>query len=309
MSTTINTVKIDESEFKELTKELIENSMNGDDSPFTEMKEVLKDELDNATDLDDAQKAGIYSTFLRETFSEVNRQAMSTALEVLKTNASFTLERYNVEANYNAAMEDIRGKEENTKILAKNAILKDKELELAEIKKVNDTLAGLKLKAELKKQYGVEETHEITIGNGDDKYTPIVRDGVIYWYMVNDSGKFIATQEECDRVNEENDNDDAVFGTYTTTDYNVAVRGHASTTAIGSTVTNTVEPGAIDKQIQGYDQLDKKDLVKTLDEMYSMLINADSTENTEWIALSIKELLHSLSPTVLTREVVEYVAG
>lgn len=295
MSTVINTVKIDDGQFKELTKDLIENSVGGDNSPFMAMKDMLKEDLDKAVDLDATQKAGIYSSFLTSTFSDINKQAMSTALEILKTNASLSLDRYNVEATYNEKLQDTRNKAEQEKIYAKELMLKERELDLMEIKNVNEQVVGLKVKAELKKQYGVMESHEVSVGNGDDKYTPVIVGGVTHWYKTNDVGDLLANQEEVDRVNTANGNEDAVLGVYTTTDYTVAQRGTAVTTSIGSTVTDTMEPGAIDKQIIGYDKLNQKDMIKTLNEMASMFANAQVCAP-QWLPNAVKSLILKVEP-------------
>ena len=64
--TVIPTTEINKLEFKELVIDLLEDFVHGDTAPFKNVKSILEDYLDGATDLDSTQKAGIFSDWLKE---------------------------------------------------------------------------------------------------------------------------------------------------------------------------------------------------------------------------------------------------
>ena len=54
--TVIPTIEVNKVEFKELVVDLLEDFVHGDASPFKDVKPVLEDYLDGATELDATQK-------------------------------------------------------------------------------------------------------------------------------------------------------------------------------------------------------------------------------------------------------------
>ncbi len=243
-----NPPQIGESEFKELVKDLIENSISGDTSPFNEIREMLTEELDNATDLDASQKAGIYSDFLRDTFTDINKQSMQMAMELLKTNEDLNLKTYSIEAEYNLSKQ----KEDNMLveqgILNKDLQVKDAEIALANEKVYESQMAQKETRAKLKKQYGVVDT--VTYTTPDDGKTYAIHTDN-RWYETNSDGTWVLDGNQ-DKIP-------------------MLVTGQ---TPIVQELQNTVNPGAIDKQIEGYDKVNYKDLLKTYNENLSMLSNA-----------------------------------
>lgn len=165
-TTTLTSVlpEIDEGVFKELVKDLVSNTINGGDSPFSEVRSLLSDELANAVDLDANQKAGIYADFLKDAFAEVNKQSMNTALQILKTNEELKLQAYTTEANYNKTMQEFAnlGLQE-TGLGLDNQIKEAQILESAE-KVTNAKLTGLETLAKLHKQYGYPSATESGLG-------------------------------------------------------------------------------------------------------------------------------------------------
>ena len=240
--------KINESEFKELVKDLIENSISGDTSPFHEIKEMLTDELDNSPDLDENQKVGIYSDFLRDTFTDINKQAMQVAMELLKTNEELDLKTYSVEAEYNLSKQKEANMVVEQAILSKDVQVKDAEIALANEKVYESQMAQKEIRAKLKKQYGVVDT--VTYTTPDDGKTYAIHTDN-RWYETNSDGTWVL-----------DGNDDKIP---------MLVTGG---TPIVQELQNTTSPGAIDKQIVGYDKVNYKDLLKTYNENLSMLSNA-----------------------------------
>ena len=312
-TTTINMIAIDEARFKTLANDLVVNSIGGDGSPFNEMRTALRQELEIAEGLDAVQRAGIYSSFLKDAYRDINKQAMQTAFEILKSNEDYKLTRYKVEAEYNLAQQKLAEGIINQDILSKNSTLKDKELSLADEKIAGERMNRLETKARLHKQYGLMETTNFSIGDGTSNYTArTLADGSLEYYKTNASGALLATEDYVNQVNADNrqwnaDNEDAdpkkmdyVFGTMTTTEFGHAQRGSVNASSVGTTLQQVPNfQGAIDKQIAGYDKVNQKDLIKTLNELEGMLNNAQIECIPKWIAATTKELITLVEPNVV----------
>ena len=224
--TVIPTTEINKLEFKELVIDLLEDFVHGDTAPFKNVKSILEDYLDGATDLDSTQKAGIFSDWLKESYSDINKQVMGTAVEILKTNASLELERYGAQSGYNLQVAQEEKVRAEIDVLLKEDLNKAKEGLLLDQKLVNDKVAYMLEMAKLEKQYGY--------GNAGLDATL-----------------------------------DAALG--------------ASTT-----------DGALDKQIQGYDKLNMKDILKTMDEKAALMQNAKIPETLEEKKARV-ELIYAIS--------------
>ena len=211
--TTVPVTDINETEFTELVVDLLEDFVHGDASPFKDVKSVLEDYLDGAVDLDPTQKAGIFSDWLKSAYSDINKQAMGTALDILKTNSDLEYQRYAVEADYNlkvAQEEKVRA--EIDKLISDDANI-IKEGLLLDQKLLNDKVAYMIAMAQLQKQYGY---------------------------------------------------------------------GDASLdSALDLAMNASTNDGALDKQIAGYDKLNLKDMLKTMDEKAALMQNAKIPETLE----------------------------
>lgn len=152
--TVIPTIEIDKIEFKELVVDLLDDFVHGDASPFKDVKSVLEDYLDGAQDLDATQKAGIFADWLKEAYSDINKQAMSTALDLLKTNSSFELERYAAQSGYNLQLAQEEKVRAEILILGKDDLLKEKEIDALEQEILNKKVAYMEAMGRVHKQYG-----------------------------------------------------------------------------------------------------------------------------------------------------------
>lgn len=246
---TSNPGKISQSEFNELVRDLMENSITGDVSPFNNIKDLLNDELDNSPDLDPSQKAGVMSDFLRDTFMDINKQSMSMALEILKTNEELSLKSYSVESDYNLGLGKIDNMAAENDILLKSLQLKEQETALMNEKVLESQLNQLETRAKLKKQYGVVDILTYTAADPTKSYAEF-SDG--RWYEADPVTGVFVTDGEGNKIP-------------------MLISG---TSPITQELANTTEPGAIDKQIAGYDKVNYKDLIKTYNENIAMLSNA-----------------------------------
>jgi len=259
--TTITTPAISESGFKELTNELLNSLVNGDTSPFKDAQLLMADYLDNSDTLSDNQKASAYSEFLTNSYKEINSQAMTTAMDLLKSNEQLKLEKYKTEAEYNAARAGIDKTAAETALIDKNRLLADKNLAIAEKELAIKELQAVETRAKLKKQYGVVETSTQQIGDGTSSYKAYT-DGI--WYKIRTSDNAFVKAD----------------GTITTTP-NVdgvpaIITGSVTTSEV---LEDTTKPGAIDKQILGYDLVNIKDIIKTMDQKAALMQNAKQPEN------------------------------
>lgn len=224
------TLSINPTEFTELASDILDELVQGDASPFKDALEVMKDYLEDAQDLDPTQKAGILSDFLKDSYQQINQQALGTALELLKVNEQLTLDSYNTEANYNMAVANQAKVTADT--IAAQAIATKAQQEVVTSKEQTELVNTQKLEviAKLKKQYGynVESNLEDT-------------------YVIDSEGRSPGDI-------------DYVPTTITSTNYTLG-----SSTGIG----------ALDKQIVGYDKVNYKDMLKAINEMTALLVNAN----------------------------------
>lgn len=224
---TIETIQISKTEFQELASDILSSMVSGTNSPFSDMMDRFENYLENGSDLDPTQRQAAYADMLKSTYMDINKQALTSALDLLKSNEQLVLERYQTEASYNKALEDIKTSAEQTALAAKQVTGQDRTNRLTLEKIAESKLGQAKLQAELKKQWGQ------TVTIGDDVTTEV------------DDGN----------------------GTVTTT----VVYGSAA-------IADTGEDNVIDKQITGYDRVNQKDALKTMDERAALMQNAKIPE-------------------------------
>jgi hypothetical protein len=284
---TITTPEVNSSEFKDLSKELLAELVSDDTSAFKDMRFNLEEYLDAATELDATQKAGIFADFLKDSYNTINAQAMQNAFNVLKANADYELAKYATETQVNTGAQNLAKIEAETRLLEKQILAQDNALELQVADKALKEAQLTELRAKLKKQYGVTEVIDSVLGDGTSDYKQYT-DGV--WYKVNEDGSFV-------NVDGEVINDPSVE------DGIVAVM---STLSVSSTLENTTRPGSIDKQIRGYDIVNYKDVLKTLDERAALMQNAKVPE-TPGDKYLRKELLEAITGATITVDVTDSV--
>lgn len=278
--TNITTPEIDTIKLSEIAADLLDALVHGDTSPFKDMRNVLEDYLDTAPDLDPAQKAGIFADTLKSAYNDINSQVISAAIDVLKTNSSLELEKYKVEASYNQTLATIPKTEEEVKLVAEQVLKVRKETELLDKDNALKDAQVIEVRAKLKKQYGVEETTTLQLSdNVGDNF----RQGTdAVWYKVDGNDDFEATGG----------------GTTVTPETN-GVPAVVHSVSIASSLANTVKPGALDKQIRGYDLVNMKDVLKTMDERTALMQNAKIPE-TAGEKLMRKELLEVITGATIT---------
>lgn len=203
----IETVSINKNDYKDLVSELLEATVHGNNSPLNDMMDRFEAYLDKAVDLDTTQKEASYAELLKSTYSEINRQAMQSALDLLKTNEELKLKRYEVEASYNKVLQDTKNALEENAFIATRALKEEEERLLMKEKIKESKLAQAQTKTELELQWGK---------------------------LVNvDTG----------------------------------------------VLTNATTESIVKKQIRGYDMVNYKDVLKTLDEKASLMQNAKVPES------------------------------
>ena len=230
MPVTITTPNISKAEFTELVSDLLEDIVHGDVSPLKDATEVFTDYLETSTDLDNTQKAGALSSFLKETYAQINQQVLGTALDLLKTNEQFKLDKYIAEGKYNSELAQQAISAEELLLKAAETAIKERELDLLETKIDNENAKILEMLAKLKKQYG----------------------------------------------------------------YGDAVLNPPSTFNANTDLGTSTDDGALDKQITGYDKLNLKDVLKTMDEKAALMQNAKVPETLHEKAARI-ELIAEIS--------------
>ena len=278
--TNITTPEIDVTKLTETATELLEAMVHGDASPFKDMKDILEDYLDTAPELDATQKAGIFADSLRGMYKDVNSQVISAAIEVQKVNTALELQKYSTEASYNQALVSIPKTEEDTKLVAAQIIKIEKETDVLGKEDVLKDVQIVEMRAKLKKQYGVQETVVMQLSDdAGDEFLQFT-DGI--WYKVNATNDFITA---LDIVTITPDVD--------------GVPAKISAASLTSTLFNTTNPGAIDKQIRGYDMVNIKDTLKTLDERTALMQNAKIPESSG-DKLFRKELLEGITGATIT---------
>ena len=263
--TPITQPTISEGAFKELAFDIVNTMVNGETSPFKDMSLNLQDYLDDAgTELEAVQKAGIYSSFLRDAYNDINKQALSSAFSLLKANSDYILEHAQVDSKVQASEYN------NQKVFAESLVLEAKYAQSDADKRLTEAEVALKLqqvtelRAKLKKQYGVAETVDTVLGDGSSTYRMFNSS----WWKVKggtgtDKAKFV----------------NGLGVVITNPETQSGVPGLVAATSITSTLVNTLSPSAIDKQITGYDMANFKDVLKTLDEKAALMQNAKQGEN------------------------------
>lgn len=273
--TNITTPEIDIVKLREVATDLLDAMVHGDTSPFKDMKEVLEDYLAAAPDLDATQRAGIFADALKGMYKDINSQVLSTAVEVLKNNSMFELEKYKTQATYNQFLANIPKTEEETKLVAAQVLKAQKETEILGEDKVIKEAQLIEMRAKLKKQYGVVEQVTMQLSDNVGDTFKQFTDGI--WYKVNVDGNFVDAG-----------------GLVTTTPNVDGVPAVVSNLSISSTLENTVKPGALDKQILGYDMVNLKDVLKTMDERTALMQNAKIPETAGEKKMR-KELLEAIT--------------
>ena len=267
----IEDVKINEAKFKLLSNELVMNSVVHESSPFNVMRKALREELKAAEGLDDIQKVGVFTEFLKDAYATASKQASATALDIMKTNETLKLEAIKLELEYTVQMQKAENMREEKAGITKANLLKDKEIAIANYKIAGQKYANLETRAKLKKQFGVEEatTYKLGTASGDYKMYDFK------WYKVNREGNWV----------------DASGNEVPEPTVEAIINGEVDVT---SQLVNTRDPGAIDKQLEGYDKLNQKDLIKTLNELQAMLTNAQA-DTPAWIPATVRALIKEVA--------------
>lgn len=281
---TITQQQISTVEFTELTNTILESMVTQTGSAFETVMDKFQAYLDNSSlsGVDEVQKAAAYAQFTKDVYSDINRQALTSAMDLLKSNAQLSYEKWKVEADYNMTIAQANKVLEEQGLIAlthskmeKENTLLDNSLEMAKAQL-------LEQRAKLKKQYGVADGYEINIDftNGK-KYAYAVVDGIGSFYRANVQGQYLMNEAEVTAYNAIVPTPDPlyVYGETTTTDMAKAEKAViTSSVQVGAAVVNTVTPGAIDKQILGYDYVNYKDVLKTMDERAALMQNAKVAE-------------------------------
>lgn len=275
----IESVSISTADFTELADNILSSMVTQAGGVFEQVMDKFETYIDS-TEVDDIQKQAAYAQFLKDVYSDINKQALSSALDLLKSNAQLSFERYKVEADYNAALKSIEKTNEDIILLGKTATKMDRENEILLVTKATADSQLVEQRAKLKKQYGVQETTTIVLGDGTSNYMQHT-DGV--WYKVNSSSQFVTTS-----------------GTVTTTPATNGVKAVVNSLGMTTTLANTTAPGAIDKQIAGYDFVNYKDVLKTMDERAALMQNAKvpETANEKAARLSLIKALATDIPAI-----------
>lgn len=308
------TAKVDTGEVHLLTKQLIDNSIGDESSSFNMIRKMLKEELSQATGIDEVQKVGIYSNFLKDAYTDVNKQALGMAYEILKGNEELALATLKTQAEYNHTMQQISTAARQEIGIDKDNALKTQDLinKTAQLAKLQADTA--EVRAKIKKQYGVTETATYTLsGVGEDDATLWFRPYVtassseVQYFQVNAAGELLANQAAVTEYNDDEATEaTVVLGTYRVTDhyeykewttdaesgdaYGWALRAQSTISSVSSTMNSTADKGAIDKQIEGYDKVNQKDSLKAMNELMGMMVNAQ-IDIPCWMPATTKELV------------------
>jgi len=149
--TTRTPQSINKTDFLTTAQDILDSLVHGDSAPLKDAITSMQDYLDSAVDLDETQKAGIFADFLKDSYVQINQQALGSALELHKTNADLEYASYKVEADYALAQAQDR------KLAAEAGILEGKsayEIELIQAQAKTQLANQLESLAKLKKQYG-----------------------------------------------------------------------------------------------------------------------------------------------------------
>ena len=244
--------------FTELADSILQSMVTQTGGAFETVMDKFETYLDQ-TETDEVQKQGAYAQFMKDVYNDINKQALTSAMDLLKSNAQLSYEKWKVEADYNAALAGIAKAQEELGLVALTNSKMTKENELLEKQKAMTDAQLLEQRAKLKKQYGVLETMTYTLGDGASTYKQFT-DGI--WYKINVDGAYVTAANET-----------------TTTPNTNGVPATITAMSMTTDVVNTVTPGAIDKQIAGYDYVNYKDVLKTMDERAALMQNAKVAEN------------------------------
>jgi len=250
---TITAQTISQVDFTEIADSILDRMVNQAGSAFETVMDKFETYLDQ-TGTDEVQKQAAYAQFMKDTYSDINKQALSSAMDLLKTNAQLSYEKWKIESEYNLTNTRAAKENEELTLVGLTATKMQKENELLELNKLSTNMQILEERAKLKKQYGVLEQINYTLGDGNSNYKQYT-DGL--WYKINDNNEFVK------------ENGDA-----TTTPDSNGVVATITSMSMSTDVIDTATDGAIDKQIKGYDLVNYKDVLKTLDERAALMQNA-----------------------------------
>ena len=298
--TTIQQQQISSIDFIELADNILQSMVTQTGGAFETVMDKFESYLDQ-TGVDEIQKQSAYAQFMKDVYSDINRQALTSAMDLLKSNAQLSYEKWKVEADYNFTVAQTEKMTEETGLVALTNTKMTLENELLEISKLMNKEQLLEQRAKLKKQYGVLDGYEINLDFTDDKkYAYVVVNGIGEFYRVNAQGEYLMNQAEVTAYNSTvpAPNPLYVYGVTTTADIAKAEKAVISSQVqVGAAVVNTVTPGAIDKQILGYDYVNYKDVLKTMDERAALMQNAKVPETTKEKAARVA-LIKALTPNV-----------
>ena len=302
MTTTITIAQqqISSIDFIELADNILQSMVTQTGGAFETVMDKFESYLDQ-TGVDEIQKQSAYAQFMKDVYSDINRQALTSAMDLLKSNAQLSYEKWKVEADYNFTVAQTEKMTEETGLVALTNTKMTLENELLEISKLMNKEQLLEQRAKLKKQYGVLDGYEINLDFTDDKkYAYVVVNGIGEFYRVNAQGEYLMNQAEVTAYNSTvpAPNPLYVYGVTTTADIAKAEKAVISSQVqVGAAVVNTVTPGAIDKQILGYDYVNYKDVLKTMDERAALMQNAKVAESPKEKEARVA-LIKALTPDV-----------
>ena len=250
--------QISQVDFIETADNILNSMVNQAGSAFETVMDKFETYLDQ-TSTDEIQKQAAYAQFMKDVYNDINKQALNSAMDILKSNAQLSYEKWKVQADYNATIVATAKLDEEKALVALTATKMTKENEILEKQKTLTDAQILEQRAKLKKQYGVMETTTTTLGDGTSTYKQFT-DGL--WYKVNVDGDYVTAADEV-----------------TTTPNIDGVQATITSMSMTTDIVNTTTPGAIDKQIKGYDYVNYKDILKTMDERAALMQNAKVPEN------------------------------
>lgn len=307
------TIKISKEEYKALTTEILDSLITRSNSPFNEMLGKFKGYLDHATGLDSDQKQAAYADLLKNTYLRVSEQALQTTMDLLKSNQQLLLESHKVTADYNMTVANTDKALEDKELLAQQVIAKKIENDILRVNLRITELSEVKLRAELERQWGRGQGHEINItdttktygvyqsavyimnGNGFLKDQTNIKLYNKKWYKTNTANAFIKASDNSSIT--VTPDIDGISADNTVTP-NAPVGGGVLAVlnenfSLVQTAISTNTPSIIDKQINGYDLVNLKDVLRSLDERVSLMQNAKVAETDNERKLRV-ELINSI---------------
>jgi len=249
---TIPAANINTTEYKELVKDLLEELVANDTSPFKTAQDSVDAYLDSA-DLDSTQKATIYSDFMMKAYTQVNQQAMNTAMDLLKTNEELALKRYEVEASVNVQNETKDKITADISKTSKEELVAEATRELTVAKVATEEMVGLEMVAKLRKHYGysanISTTLDATTTAALTAFRTSLADELALLVSPADDTQITILTEQIAALDDQ-------------------LSRNVSTLGIDN------GNGSIDKQIVGYDKVNYKDALKTINEQIALTTNA-----------------------------------